>query len=132
VKAASPEDGCGTETEKDEAGRSVPAGPSAGCSRRKRRLLRGRHPPPGCCAPTDFTPAVALGAAMLAGGAIGALIAVNLDPALLHREFAHVRQVGTFDNGLGVSDDEQGARIFVVSGPKQTWEQACPAFRDYS
>jgi hypothetical protein len=61
-----------------------------------------------------------------------AAIAVNLDPALLHREFAHVRQVATFDNGLGVSDDEQGARIFVVSGPKQTWEQAWPAFRDYS
>jgi Dolichyl-phosphate-mannose-protein mannosyltransferase len=61
-----------------------------------------------------------------------AAIAVNLDPALLHREFAHVRQVGTFDNGLGVADDEQGARIFVVSGLKQTWEQAWPSFRDYS
>jgi hypothetical protein len=59
-------------------------------------------------------------------------IAVNLDPALLYREFARVRQVATFDNGLGVSDDEQGARIFVVSGLKSAWGQAWPAFRDYS
>ena len=45
-----------------------------------------------------------------------AAIAVNVDPALLRREFAHVRQVATFWNGLGVSDDEQGAQIFIATG----------------
>ena len=59
-------------------------------------------------------------------------IAVNVDPGLLRREFAHVRLAGTFWNGIGVSDDEQGARIFVATGLKTPWVQAWPAFRDYS
>jgi len=57
---------------------------------------------------------------------------VNVDPRLLHREFVHVRQVATFWNGLGVSDDEQGATIFVATGLRSSWAQAWPAFRDYS
>ena len=61
-----------------------------------------------------------------------AAIAVNVDPALLRREFAHVRQVATFWNGLGVSDDEQGAQIFIATGLKSSWAQAWPAFRNYS
>jgi hypothetical protein len=60
------------------------------------------------------------------------VIAVNVDPALLHREFAHVRLVATFWNGLGVSDDEQGAQVFVATGLRSSWAQAWPAFRDYS
>ena len=62
----------------------------------------------------------------------GTVIAVNVDPGLLHREFAHVRHVATFWNGLGVSDDEQGAAIFVATGLRWSWAQAWPAFRDYS
>jgi len=61
-----------------------------------------------------------------------AAIAVNVDPALLRREFAHVRQVGTFWNGLGVDDDEQGAPVFLATGLKSSWRQAWPAFRDYA
>jgi hypothetical protein len=61
-----------------------------------------------------------------------AVIAVNVDPALLRREFAQVRLVATFWNGLGVSDDEQGAQIFVATGPRSSWAQAWPAFRDYA
>jgi hypothetical protein len=60
-----------------------------------------------------------------------AAIAVNLDPAFLHREFRHVRLVATFWNGLGVSDDEQGAPVFVVTGLRSAWAQAWPAFRNY-
>ncbi len=59
-------------------------------------------------------------------------IAVNVDPALLHREFAHVRQVATFTNGLGVDDDEQGVPVYLATGLKTSWTQAWPAFRDYS
>jgi len=59
-------------------------------------------------------------------------IAVNVDPALLRREFAHVRLAATFFNGLGVSDDEQGAQIFIATGLRSSWAQAWPAFRDYS
>jgi Dolichyl-phosphate-mannose-protein mannosyltransferase len=61
-----------------------------------------------------------------------AAIAVNVDPVLLRREFAHVRQVATFWNGLGVSDDEQGAPIFIATGLRSSWAQAWPAFRNYS
>jgi Dolichyl-phosphate-mannose-protein mannosyltransferase len=59
-------------------------------------------------------------------------IAVNVDPALLRRDFARVRQVATFWNGLGVSDDEQGAPIFLATGLRSPWARAWPAFRDYS
>jgi Dolichyl-phosphate-mannose-protein mannosyltransferase len=61
-----------------------------------------------------------------------AAIAVNLDPAFLRREFAHVRLVATFSNGLGVSDDEQGVAVYLATGLKSSWAQAWPAFRDYS
>jgi hypothetical protein len=61
-----------------------------------------------------------------------AAIAVNVDPELLHREFTHVRLAATFWNGLGVSDDEQGAQIYIATGLRSSWAQAWPAFRDYS
>jgi 4-amino-4-deoxy-L-arabinose transferase-like glycosyltransferase len=61
-----------------------------------------------------------------------AVIGVNMDPALLRREFAQVRLVATFSNGLGVSDDEQGVQIYVATGPRSSWAQAWPAFRNYS
>jgi len=61
-----------------------------------------------------------------------AAIAVGLDPAFLHREFRHVRLAATFWNGLGVSDDEQGAQVFAVTGLRTSWAQAWPAFRHFS
>jgi 4-amino-4-deoxy-L-arabinose transferase-like glycosyltransferase len=61
-----------------------------------------------------------------------AAIAINLDPALLHREFATVRLVAVFHNGLGVSDDEQGTRIYLATGLRTSWSRAWPAFRNYS
>jgi hypothetical protein len=57
---------------------------------------------------------------------------VNLDPAFLRREFARVRLVATFWNGLGVSDDEQGTQVYLATGLKSSWAQAWPAFRDCS
>jgi Dolichyl-phosphate-mannose-protein mannosyltransferase len=61
-----------------------------------------------------------------------AVLAVNVDPALLRREFARVRLAATFWNGLGVSDDEQGAQVYIATGLRSSWRQAWPAFRDYS
>ncbi|HEY0999710.1 MAG TPA: glycosyltransferase family 39 protein [Streptosporangiaceae bacterium] len=60
-----------------------------------------------------------------------AAIAVNVDPALLHREFAHVRRVATFWNGVGVDDDEQGAPVYLATGLRTSWSRAWPAFREY-
>jgi hypothetical protein len=59
-------------------------------------------------------------------------IVVGMDPAFLRREFAHVRRVATFWNGLGVSDDEQGTPVFLATGLKSAWAHAWPAFRNYS
>jgi hypothetical protein len=60
------------------------------------------------------------------------VIAVNVDPALLRTYFSHVRQVVTFWNGLGVSDDEQGAQIYLATGLRAPWARIWPAFRDYA
>ena len=59
-------------------------------------------------------------------------VVVKMDPAFRRREFSSVRLVATFFNGLGVSDDEQGAQIFIVSGLRSTWPAAWLAFLDYS
>jgi Dolichyl-phosphate-mannose-protein mannosyltransferase len=61
-----------------------------------------------------------------------AVLAINVDPALLRREFRQVRRVATFWNGLGVSDDEQGAPVFLATGLRSPWARCWAAFRDYS
>ncbi len=61
-----------------------------------------------------------------------AAIAVNVDPALLRREFAHVRRIATFWNGLGVDDDEQGVPVYLATGLRTSWSRAWPAFREYA
>jgi hypothetical protein len=37
-----------------------------------------------------------------------------------------------YRNGLGVSDDEEGAVIYVATGLRSPWAVAWPSFRDYS
>jgi len=59
-------------------------------------------------------------------------IAVNIDPALLRRLFTSVRQVAVFRNGLGVSDDEQGAVIYRATGLRTSWAAAWPLLRGFS
>ncbi|MGE5286984.1 MAG: glycosyltransferase family 39 protein [Micromonosporaceae bacterium] len=61
-----------------------------------------------------------------------AALAVNTDPAVLRAEFTRVRLIATFHNGLGVRDDEEGARIYLATGLRRPWAPAWPAFRDYS
>jgi Dolichyl-phosphate-mannose-protein mannosyltransferase len=59
-------------------------------------------------------------------------IAINIDPALLRRLFTSVRRVAVFRNGLGVSDDEQGAVIYRAAGLRTSWAVAWPLLRDFS
>lgn len=61
-----------------------------------------------------------------------AAVAIGIDPALLHREFAHVTQIAVYHNGLGVDDDEEGTPIYVVTGLRTSWATAWPAFQDFS
>jgi dolichyl-phosphate-mannose-protein mannosyltransferase len=60
------------------------------------------------------------------------VIAINVSPALLGRYFTQVRRIGTFWNGLGVADDEQGAQLFLATGRRTPWAHAWPAFRRYA
>jgi 4-amino-4-deoxy-L-arabinose transferase-like glycosyltransferase len=59
-------------------------------------------------------------------------VAINVDPALLRRWFSSVRVAAVYRNGLGVSDDEEGAVIYIASGLRAPWTAAWPSFRDYS
>jgi 4-amino-4-deoxy-L-arabinose transferase-like glycosyltransferase len=59
-------------------------------------------------------------------------VAINVDPVLLGHWFRSVRQVAVYRNGLGVSDDEEGAVIYVATGLRGSWAAAWPAFRDFS
>jgi 4-amino-4-deoxy-L-arabinose transferase-like glycosyltransferase len=59
-------------------------------------------------------------------------VAINVDPALLHRWFSSVRVAAVYVNGLGVSDDEEGAVIYVATGLRSRWAAAWPSFRRYS
>lgn len=59
-------------------------------------------------------------------------VAINVAPALLHRWFSSVRVAAVYRNGLGVSDDEEGAVVYVASGLRSPWATAWPSFRDYS
>jgi len=59
-------------------------------------------------------------------------IAVNIDPALLRRLFTTVRPAAVFRNGLGVSDDEQGAVIYRATGLRTGWAAAWPLLRNFS
>ena len=59
-------------------------------------------------------------------------VAVNVNPALLHRWFSSVRLATVYHNGLGVSDDEQGAVIYVATGLRSSWATAWPSFQDFS
>ena len=65
-----------------------------------------------------------------------AAVAVGTNPALLsrllHHEFKHVTQVAVYHNGLNVSDDEEGATIYVATGLRTSWATAWPAFKDFS
>ena len=117
-------------------GSTAPSRPRSGPGRRSWPATTARRGRSAVTAPGDGLPQAYSGANnfWLWGpppAADSAAIAVNVDPALLRREFAHVRQVATFRNGLGVDDDEQGAPVFLATGLRSSWARAWPAFRDY-
>jgi hypothetical protein len=61
-----------------------------------------------------------------------AAVAINWDPAILHREFTYVTRVAVYRNGLNVADDEEGVPVYVATGLRGSWAAAWPAFRDFS
>jgi hypothetical protein len=61
-----------------------------------------------------------------------AAVVINVPPALLHRWFSSVRVAAVYRNALGVSDDEEGAVIYVATGLRAPWSAAWPSFRHYS
>jgi 4-amino-4-deoxy-L-arabinose transferase-like glycosyltransferase len=61
-----------------------------------------------------------------------AAVVINVPPALLRRWFSSVRVAAVYRNGLGVSDDEEGAVICVATGLRAPWSTVWPAVRNYS
>jgi hypothetical protein len=51
--------------------------------------------------------------------------------AVLDRWFSSVRVAAVYRNGLGVSDDEEGAVVYVASGLRAPWTTVWPALRNY-
>jgi 4-amino-4-deoxy-L-arabinose transferase-like glycosyltransferase len=60
-----------------------------------------------------------------------AVIAIGGDPVILREDFASVRLAAVYDNGLGISDQEQGTPIYVATGLRTSWATAWPTFRHY-
>ena len=62
-----------------------------------------------------------------------AAVVICSEPALvrplLDREFSHVTQAAVYRNGLNVSDDEEGAVIYVATGLRTSWAALWPALR---
>jgi len=59
------------------------------------------------------------------------VVAVGYDASYLRRYFTTVRPVGHLENGLGVTDDEEGQPIDVATGPRAPWSVLWPEFRHY-
>lgn len=53
------------------------------------------------------------------------------DNKILPSEFTGCRLAATVDDGVGLSNDEQGAQIEVCSGLRGTWSDRWPALRSY-
>jgi hypothetical protein len=51
---------------------------------------------------------------------------------MLHRDFAHVRVAATISNPVHVANQEEGARIYICTGPLRPWGQLWPSFRHYN
>ena len=49
--------------------------------------------------------------------------------ARLRRDFAHVRPVATLGNPAHVSNQEEGGRVYLCTGPIRPWAQLWPSFR---
>ena len=59
-------------------------------------------------------------------------VVIGVPPALLSRWFSSVRVAAVYRNGLGVSDDEEGAVICVAAGLRAPWSTIWPSIRNYS
>jgi energy-converting hydrogenase Eha subunit E len=59
------------------------------------------------------------------------VVAVGLPADLLARMFRSVTPAGRLDNGLGISDDEQHVRLWIASGPAESWSRLWPQLRRY-
>ena len=51
-------------------------------------------------------------------------VAVNMDPALLHRLFRRVQRRLVYRNGIGVANDEQGIEVSVATGLRVPWSKS--------
>jgi hypothetical protein len=59
------------------------------------------------------------------------VVVIGVDTATLRQAFRSVRVAAVWDKGIGVPDQEQGARIYVATGLREPWPATWPLFRYY-
>ncbi|MFE4975818.1 glycosyltransferase family 39 protein [Kitasatospora sp. NPDC056651] len=57
------------------------------------------------------------------------VVAVGVDGARLSADFERCTVAAVLDNGLDISNPEQGRRISVCRGPREPWKALWPAYR---
>jgi len=58
-------------------------------------------------------------------------VTVGIDPALLDRTFEHCSVAARIDNGLGIDNEEQGARVSVCRDLRRSWPEVWESLRAY-
>jgi len=59
------------------------------------------------------------------------VVAVGFDRPYLTQFLHDVHPAGTLDNGAGVDDDEEGAPVWICTGPRAPWSVLWPELRHY-
>jgi hypothetical protein len=59
------------------------------------------------------------------------VVAVGFSRDFLEQVFGDVRPGTRLDNHLGIANDEQGAPVWVCSGPRDSWRALWPRFRSF-
>ncbi|MCW2783729.1 MAG: glycosyltransferase family 39 protein [Marmoricola sp.] len=59
------------------------------------------------------------------------VLAIGIDPALLHRVFSTVEPVGELHNRWGIKNDENGTRLYACRGLTRPWNEVWPLFKHY-
>jgi hypothetical protein len=59
-------------------------------------------------------------------------VAVGFDRQQVDADFASVRLAGRLNNHLGVSNDEQGAPVWICADPRASWAVLWPRLRVYA
>lgn len=59
------------------------------------------------------------------------VLAIGIDPRLLHSLFKSVTPLGTLRNPWGIANDENGTKLYACQGPRSPWRDMWPQLKHY-